>query len=117
VIAYRQIADRFIRRSTSRRWCWITPAAGAGPQWRPRCAAPACDWQMPSSDCTLTPAEYLQLLSNVMRALDSPDASFLLGQQMLPGHYGALSHALLQAQNLRQAWISCAPAMPACVRC
>jgi hypothetical protein len=75
------------------------------------------DWQMPSSDCTLTPAEYLQLLSNVMRALDSPDTSFLLGQQMLPGHYGALSHALLQAQNLRQAWISCAPAMPACVRC
>lgn len=60
-------------------------------------------WQMPSADCTLTPAEYLQLLLNVMRALDSPDASFLLGQQMLPGHYGALSHALLQAQNLRQA--------------
>lgn len=60
-------------------------------------------WHIPSADCALTPAEYLQLLSNVMRALDSPDTSFLLGQQMLPGHYGALSHALLQAQNLRQA--------------
>ncbi|WP_373987190.1 AraC family transcriptional regulator ligand-binding domain-containing protein [Duganella sp. BuS-21] len=61
------------------------------------------DWQMPSADCVLTPGEYLALLSNVMRALDSPDTSFMLGQQMLPGHYGALSHALLQAQNLRQA--------------
>jgi AraC-like DNA-binding protein len=61
------------------------------------------NWQMPSADCVLTPGEYLELLSNVMRALDSPDTSFMLGQQMLPGHYGALSHALLQAQNLRQA--------------
>jgi AraC-like DNA-binding protein len=60
-------------------------------------------WQMPAADTTLTPNEYLQLLSNVMRALDSADSSFMLGQQMLPGHYGALSHALLQAQSLRQA--------------
>jgi len=60
-------------------------------------------WEMPAAAHTLTPNEYLQLLSNVMRALDSPDSSFMLGQQMLPGHYGALSHALLQAQNLRQA--------------
>ena len=60
-------------------------------------------WQMPAADCLLTPKEYLQLLSNIMRALDSADSSFMLGQQMLPGHYGALSHALLQAQNLRQA--------------
>lgn len=54
-------------------------------------------------DLLLTPHQHLQLLANVMRALDSADTSFLLGQQMLPGHYGALSHALLQAQNLRQA--------------
>ena len=60
-------------------------------------------WQMPAADNTLSPAQYLQLLANVMRAIDSPDTSFMLGQQMLPGHYGALSHALLQAQNLRQA--------------
>ncbi|WP_432377790.1 AraC family transcriptional regulator ligand-binding domain-containing protein [Duganella sp. P38] len=61
------------------------------------------DWDMPAADKLLTPQEYLQLLSNIMRALDSADSSFMLGQQMLPGHYGALSHALLQAQNLRQA--------------
>nr|WP_170304206.1 AraC family transcriptional regulator [Duganella radicis] len=60
-------------------------------------------WNMPSANCVVTPAEYLQLVANVMRALDSPDSSFMLGQQMLPGHYGGLSHALLQAQNLRQA--------------
>jgi AraC-like DNA-binding protein len=60
-------------------------------------------WEMPAADSMLSPAQYLQLLSNVMRALDSPDTSFMLGQQMLPGHYGALSHALLQARNLRQA--------------
>jgi hypothetical protein len=59
------------------------------------------DLAMP--DLLLTPHQSLQLLANVMRALDSADTSFLLGQQMLPGHYGALSHALLQAQNLRQA--------------
>ncbi|MBV7534732.1 AraC family transcriptional regulator [Duganella sp. sic0402] len=60
-------------------------------------------WDMPAADCLLTPQEYLQLLANIMRALASPDSSFMLGQQMLPGHDGALSHALLQAQNLRQA--------------
>lgn len=60
-------------------------------------------WEMPEASAALSPAQYLQLLSNVVRALDSRDTSFMLGQQMLPGHYGALSHALLQAQNLRQA--------------
>jgi AraC-like DNA-binding protein len=54
-------------------------------------------------DLLVTPQQCLQLLANVMRALDSADTSFMLGQQMLPGHYGALSHALLQAHNLRQA--------------
>ena len=60
-------------------------------------------WDMPEAGSTLSPAQYLQLLANVTRELDSPDTSFMLGQQMLPGHFGALSHALLQAQNLRQA--------------
>jgi AraC-like DNA-binding protein len=60
-------------------------------------------WEMPAADSTLTPAQHLQLLANVTRALDSPDTSFMLGQQILPGHDGALSHALLQAQHLRQA--------------
>ncbi|UUZ57097.1 AraC family transcriptional regulator ligand-binding domain-containing protein [Massilia sp. H-1] len=35
--------------------------------------------------------------------LKSADTSFLLGQQLLPGHYGALSHALLHAASLREA--------------
>ncbi|MET0320401.1 MAG: AraC family transcriptional regulator ligand-binding domain-containing protein [Duganella sp.] len=57
----------------------------------------------PAAADRVTPNQYLQLLSNVMRALDSADTSFLLGQQLLPGHYGASSHALLQAHTLRQA--------------
>ena len=61
------------------------------------------DDEPPAAHVLLAPQQYLQLLANVMRALASSDTSFLLGQQMLPGHYGALSHALLQAQNLRQA--------------
>jgi len=61
------------------------------------------DRDLAAPDMLLTPHQALQLLANVMRVLDSADTSFLLGQQMLPGHGGALSHALLQAQNLRQA--------------
>lgn len=57
----------------------------------------------PSLSRTLSPAQYLQLLSNVSAALGSPDTSFMLGQQMLPGHYGAVSHALLHARHLREA--------------
>ena len=57
----------------------------------------------PFDDSLLSATQYLQLLANVARSLDSPDTSFMLGQQLLPGHYGAVSHALLQAQNLRQA--------------
>jgi AraC-like DNA-binding protein len=49
----------------------------------------------------VAPAQYLQLLANTLRALDSPDTSFMLGQQLLPGHDGAASHALLQAPDLR----------------
>ena len=72
-------------------------------------------WAMPDADSTLSPAQYLQLLANVMRELDSPDTSFMLGQQMLPGHFGALSHALLQACNPRQALgILCAGAARLC---
>lgn len=51
----------------------------------------------------LTPAEYLHLLHNLAAALPGPDTGFLLGQVLLPGHQGHLSHALLQARNLRQA--------------
>lgn len=58
-------------------------------------AAPVAGW--------LAPRTYLQLLADVSAALASPDTSFMLGQQMLPGHYGAVSHVLLHAQTLRQA--------------
>ncbi|AKU20896.1 AraC family transcriptional regulator [Massilia sp. NR 4-1] len=51
----------------------------------------------------ITPGQYHQLLANTLRALNSPDTSFMLGQHLLPGHNGAISHALLHAQNLRQA--------------
>ena len=72
-------------------------------------------WEMPDADIALSAAQYLQLLANVMRELDSPDTSFMLGQQMLPGHFGAFSHALLQAQNLRRALeILCAGAVRLC---
>ena len=50
-----------------------------------------------------TAQQYLRLLGNVAGALKSSDTSFLLGQQMLPGHFGALSHALLRAGSLREA--------------
>ncbi|WP_449192355.1 AraC family transcriptional regulator ligand-binding domain-containing protein [Thauera sp.] len=51
----------------------------------------------------ISPAEYLQLLANLQGALNSADTSFLIGAQLLPGHYGHLSHALLHAVDLRQA--------------
>jgi AraC-like DNA-binding protein len=105
VIAYRQIADSFIparhqpalvldyarSRELDERGDLVLRGTGLR------------NWEMPDASTALSPTQYLQLLSNVMRALDSPDTSFMLGHQMLPGHYGALSHALLQAQNLRQA--------------
>ena len=46
-------------------------------------------------------SQLLRLLANLLRALDSPDTSFMLGQQLLPGHDGAASHALVQAPTLR----------------
>lgn len=58
-------------------------------------------WQAPGAQ--LSASQYLQLLGNVARSLDSRDTSFMLGQQLLPGHDGAVSHALLQAPTLRQA--------------
>ncbi|GGZ00876.1 AraC family transcriptional regulator ligand-binding domain-containing protein [Pseudoduganella plicata] len=64
-------------------------------------AAPAANG-LPAASL-LTAEQYLRLLTNALRALDSPDTSFMLGQQLLPGHDGALSHALLQAPSLRHA--------------
>ncbi|MBP6764321.1 MAG: AraC family transcriptional regulator ligand-binding domain-containing protein [Rubrivivax sp.] len=51
----------------------------------------------------ITPRQYLRLLAHAARALDTPETAFVLGRQLLPGHYGAASHALLRAASLRQA--------------
>lgn len=61
------------------------------------------DLQLPGQLQTITPNHYLQLLANVNAAAGSADTSFLLGQQMLPGHVGAISHALMQSHCLRDA--------------
>jgi AraC-like DNA-binding protein len=51
----------------------------------------------------LTPGDYLVMLQNLSEILPDRDTSFVLGQQLLPGHMGSISHAMLQARNLRQA--------------
>ena len=51
----------------------------------------------------LSPQQFLALIGNSRRLLDADDSSFLFGQRLLPGHYGAASHALGHAQNLDQA--------------
>jgi AraC-like DNA-binding protein len=51
----------------------------------------------------LSPQQFLGLIANSRRLLDADDSSFLFGQRLLPGHYGAASHALRHAQNLHQA--------------
>lgn len=51
----------------------------------------------------LSPQQFLGLIGNSRRLLDADDTSFLFGQRLLPGHYGAASHALRHAQNLHQA--------------
>lgn len=61
------------------------------------------DWQPTDPAHAMSATEYLRLLANVAGGLASADTSFQLGQQMLPGHFGAISHALMQARNLRDA--------------
>lgn len=61
------------------------------------------EWHTPGADACITPAQYLQLLANVAAGLKSADTSFMLGQQMLPGHFGVVSHALMHAASLRDA--------------
>ena len=51
----------------------------------------------------LSPQQFFALIGNSKRLLDADDSSFLFGQRLLPGHYGAASHALRHAQNLHQA--------------
>ncbi|CAD5106629.1 AraC family transcriptional regulator [Zestomonas carbonaria] len=51
----------------------------------------------------ISPQQFLTLIGNSQRLLDADDTSFLLGQRLLPGHYGAASHALQHAGNLQEA--------------
>lgn len=51
----------------------------------------------------LSPQQFLGLIGNSRKWLDADDSSFLFGQRLLPGYYGAASHALGHAQNLHQA--------------
>jgi AraC-like DNA-binding protein len=60
-------------------------------------------WDLPDPAHSITPIQYLKLLANVAAGLDSADTSFQLGHHMLPGHFGAVSHALAQAPTLRAA--------------
>lgn len=51
----------------------------------------------------LSPQQFLGLIGNSRRLLAADESSFLFGQRLLPGYYGAASHALGHAQNLDQA--------------
>ncbi|TWI52533.1 AraC-like DNA-binding protein [Pseudomonas duriflava] len=51
----------------------------------------------------ISPEHFLRLLQNAEHLLSAPDTSFLLGQRLLPGHYGAASLALSHAANLQEA--------------
>lgn len=59
-------------------------------------AAPPPGWQ-------ISPTQYLQLLNNVLRQLDSADTSFMLGQQLLPGADPDLACALRHSASLLEA--------------
>jgi AraC-like DNA-binding protein len=56
-----------------------------------------------AGETRLSPQQFLGLIANSRRLLDTDDSSFLFGQRLLPGHYGPASHALRHAQNLHQA--------------
>lgn len=56
-----------------------------------------------ADDSRLTPAEYLQLLQRLHQLLPGSDTALQLGQPLLPGQLGPISHALLQAPSLGQA--------------
>lgn len=58
----------------------------------------------PTSASHGSPQDLLALLAELARR-DGPDAAFVLGQQWLPGHDGALSHAILQAEHAGQALV------------
>ncbi len=56
-----------------------------------------------SGRARISPAQLLALISNAQHLLDADDSGFLLGQRLLPGHYGETSHSLNHACTLLQA--------------
>lgn len=61
------------------------------------------DGSRPRPGTLLSPQQCLQLLSNTLRELDSPDTAFMLGQHLLPGADPVLSAALRRAASLQHA--------------
>lgn len=51
----------------------------------------------------VSPDQYLTLIKNCQRLSNAADMSFLYGQRLFPGFYGAVSQAMQQVTNLRQA--------------
>ncbi|MCQ4330933.1 AraC family transcriptional regulator [Stutzerimonas stutzeri] len=56
-----------------------------------------------SGQARISAQQALTLIANARRLLDADDSSFLLGQRLLPGHYGEVSHALTHSSTLLQA--------------
>jgi hypothetical protein len=60
-------------------------------------------FELHSADSCLAPTQLLGLLRNAAQTMRDSELAFQLGRQLLPGHYGAASHALLTAGTLRRA--------------
>lgn len=56
-----------------------------------------------TGNALISPDQFIRLIANARRLLDAADSSFLYGQRLWPGHYGASSHMLEQADHLLQA--------------
>ncbi|MEH6566720.1 MAG: AraC family transcriptional regulator ligand-binding domain-containing protein [Halopseudomonas sp.] len=54
------------------------------------------------NDPLITARQFHCLIDNARQLLAADDSAFLFGQQLLPGHYGATSNLLLQADSLLQ---------------
>ena len=61
------------------------------------------DGSPPRQGTLVSPQQCLQLLANALRAMDSADTSFMLGQQLLPGAAPGWSTPLRHAGSLQQA--------------
>ena len=54
-------------------------------------------------DAVISARQYLKLVDNARQLLGADDSSFLLGQRLLPGHFGPCSNLLLHADSGLQA--------------